>query len=281
MIHHAFAVDAGPTRWGCSTVTLDTAAGRLTLVEGIHRVIDPMADDDIAWLAARCAEARAAGGVVAQEIVLGYAFEASRVQALVETGRSEGVLLGIARMHGLLPVMVSAGQARLERVLDSRASDARVAVVVEYLFGKSLHDRIPATQRPHVYDAALLAAHVLAKRSGLKIKLPAAIIQRLMQLKAEEGARNAGLKAQRAMAEPVRAFLVQSRVVPGLSTLLAGVKIDHDTAVAALRIVARSHKPEGLAARAILQVNGVETTDPAKRRFKTREQRKRLGKRHT
>ena len=181
-----FSVDAGPTRWGCASVRNED--GRLVLVEGIHRVIDRSVAADIEWLRARVGEVLESSGVVLAEEICGYAFQAARVAALVETARSEGVLEGISKAMGARHKYISAKEVRGALCHNPTASDAEVAVVVEWLYGSSVRTLMRADARPHIYDALLLAAYGISKELGTPIKLSPNVEVALCQARTEEKA---------------------------------------------------------------------------------------------
>lgn len=268
---------------------LDAQTGHLQLVEGAHRVVGYYSDDDLAWLRARVTEARDNSGSVAAEQIIGWAYEASRVQALVETARSEGYLLGIARMLAAKHTFYSAGEVRAALVGDKAASDARVAVVVEWAFGKAVRERFKATERPHVYDGALLAMYAIAQATKRRITLPPRILGELARLQAEEKAARTVKRAHLTLAKPIASVLSGPAgigAVPALAEVARAVKLDgaltnpveRERLINALRTLARRRDAVGACAKALLERAGAPLTDPATKRTPTRAQSARRSK---
>lgn len=211
------ALDPGPVRTGVACV--EVRAGALWVVLGSHRELDLRREEHRAWLRAQFQEVRALGGIVAVETVTGYAYDASRVSALCETTRVEGMILALAYEHGLVPLEIPAGDGsapvkapdaplpaqaeaarrriegwRAELCHTPQASDEQIAIVVEGLVGYE-GAPIRARERPHVYDAAGLAIVAIHRHLGRRVRLPAAVETALYRQQQAERAERAAKRA--------------------------------------------------------------------------------------
>lgn len=228
---YCVAFDPGPTRTGVAVVGFD--GGRFELLFGRHvefgggffaagQRFAPRGESDVRFLVEDAAQAAPilparselaplrpgaparpapAGALVAVEQLIGYAYEAKRVQALIETARVEGRLIEVARRRGFEPVLIAAKEWRGALCRSESASDDQVRIVVEGL----LHGipALRAVERPHVYDAAGLAIVALARAAVLPLCLPAPVETALWrQQQAEKSARTAARAAGGAAKEP-------------------------------------------------------------------------------
>jgi hypothetical protein len=219
------SIDPGPTRSAVAYV--EYADGRFRLLEGGWRTLDVLhSAADLAWLKQKLETTRRESGLYAVECIVGYAYEASRVQQLVETARVEGELLLLGATHGLQPVEIPAGDGR---VRDARAplpklprrgkgkparprrraaeqllrgwrgelchtpwaSDAQIRIVVEAMVqGDGV--RRTREEEEHLYDAIGVSIVALCRHLHLAIQLPAAVetaLWRQQQAEATERAR--------------------------------------------------------------------------------------------
>ena len=223
------SIDPGPSRSAVAYV--EYADGRFRLLEGRWRALDVLhSAADLAWLAQKLETTRREDGLYAVECIVGYAYEASRVQQLVETARVEGELLLLGRTHGLLPVEIPAGDGRI-RDLDTAlpplpkrkkgeparprrraaeqllrgwrgelchspwASDAQIRIVVE---GMVQGDGVRRTreEEEHLYDAIGVGIVALCRHLHLALQLPSAIETALWRQQHAEAAERAARKRQ-------------------------------------------------------------------------------------
>ena len=272
------AADPGPTRFGLATVRLHE--GRLRIVECAHRPLNPRCRDDIVWIDSHIREVMREDGAVAIEQIQGTAYTPDRVPALLETKGAEQGLMWVACHMGATVREVPATTVRHDLVLDGQASDPRIAVVVEWLYGaKACHERITdPKQRPHIYDALLLAAWHIGSATGRlgALRPSGAIATQLLQMRQAEQAARAHKKAERKAAAPIKAILagaVKSGVVPTITAIAGTIGCTTDAVVASLRVVGRGRSDIATAARALLRASGIATTDAANKRVGTRVQR--------
>lgn len=183
----ALGIDSGSTRSGLAMVRLDPD-GWLHIDHGAH--LDNEADA-IRWLVTNCHQRL---GVVALERIHGFAYEAKRVQALIETARFEGRMLELCRVLKTKVVAFAAREVRGELCRSPTASDEQVRIVVEGL--TKTRPVLSAEARPHVYDAAAAAILAIVRGSGRKLLLPKAVEQALfLAQRQERAARGAKKKA--------------------------------------------------------------------------------------
>ncbi len=143
------------------------------------------------------------GAVVAMERLIGYAYEAKRVQALIETAREEGrVEACVAELGGKL-LLFSAGECRGQLCRRRTASDECVRIAVEGLL-RDVPDLL-ADARPHVYDAALAALVGLSQLTGKALRLPQAVEQALHIQREKDDAKRGSKVAKPATVGPTRA----------------------------------------------------------------------------
>lgn len=218
------AFDPGPTRTGWAEVIL-TPEGRLFLIAGGHRVLDLRRAEDRAWVRGYGVSIAQLGGIAAVEAVIGYAYEAKHVQALLETTRVEGRIGDQLYEAGLSPYEIPAGNASREvqgekpkrkrrpkgappapRVQAARelvegwrgdlcrspvASDAQIAIVVEGIVGGN-GVAFKSEEAPHVYDAIGLAVVAIFRHLRRALILPPDVNTRLlMQQQRDKEARTA------------------------------------------------------------------------------------------
>ncbi|WP_437309939.1 hypothetical protein [Sorangium sp. So ce388] len=202
----ALAFDPGPTRQGVAVVSFDgrrfemrygahlrfgggfTAAGAHEPLFGAGQV-DALLDD--------IAEAR---GIVVIEQIVGFAYDQYRVQALVETSRTEGRLLELARARGIEPLFLEALDVRGELCRTRKASDGQVRVVVEgMLHGIPAH--LTEEQRVHIYDAAALGMVALCRVARVKMPRTPEVEAALVRQKALDEVARAAKRAKKAAGE--------------------------------------------------------------------------------
>lgn len=199
----ALGIDAGGTRSGIALVRLDPQ-GWMHIDYGAHLDNE---SDAIRRAIVDCTQRL---GVVAIETLVGFAYEAKRVQALVETARFEGRVLELCRMLGesrrlqttgiedelartATVAQYSAGEVRGALCRSRTASDEQVRIVVE---GVTLtRPQLLAVARPHVYDAALTAIYTIGRSLAHGWHLPPAVEQRLHEQRERERASRAAKKA--------------------------------------------------------------------------------------
>lgn len=186
----ATGADPGSTRTGWATVSLDPD-GWMNIDYGAH--LDNASD---AWrLLVTSTYQRL--GFVAMEQLVGFAYEAKRVQALVETGRFEGRVLELAHMQGKQVLLYPASASRGELCRSSTASDDQVRAVVEGVTRRRPH--LTAEARPHVYDAALVAILAIAKSLPHAWRLPPKVEAQLHLIRETERAKRAEKKQRAAL----------------------------------------------------------------------------------
>lgn len=183
----ALGIDSGSTRSGLALVRLDPD-GWLHIDHGAH--LDNEADA-LRWLVTNCHQRL---GVIALETLVGFAYQAARVQALVETARFEGRMLELCRILKAKVVSFGAREVRGELCRSPTASDEQVRIVVEGL--TKTRPVLSAEARPHVYDAAASAILAIIRGSGRKLLLPKPVEQALfLAQRQERAARGAKKKA--------------------------------------------------------------------------------------
>lgn len=208
------AFDPGPTRTGWAEVIF-TNDGKLFLIAGGHRELDLRRAEDRAWVRSYGAQMKALGGIAAVETVIGYAYQAKHVQALLETTRVEGRIGDQLYEAGLVPLEIPAGDAsrpdysaelpklpkkpkgaprRLARKVAQElvrgwrgelcrspvATDAQIAIVVEGIVGGN-GVSFRSGEEAHVYDAIGLAVVALFRHMGRALLLPPAVNLALIQ----------------------------------------------------------------------------------------------------
>jgi Holliday junction resolvasome RuvABC endonuclease subunit len=181
-------IDPGATRSGLSLVRLDPN-GWLNIDYGAH--VDNETD---AWRQMVTSTIQR-GGVIVLEMIVGYAYDAFRVQPLVETGRMEGRVLELVRLLKGKVITVEALDVRGRLCRSRKASDAQVQIVVEGVTrGRPAH--LTQEAKTHIYDAAAAAIDQIAQASGRPLVVPAEVEARLhLQREAdkvERAARRAG-----------------------------------------------------------------------------------------
>lgn len=187
----ALGVDPGATRTAFATIRLDPD-GWMNLDHGAY--LDN--DSDAARFLLTNTHQRL--GTVAMETIVGYAYEAHRVQALIETARFEGRLLEFLRILGARHVVYPARTVRGELCRSATASDAQVRAVVEGLTRKG-RPTLTAEARVHVYDAALQGIYAIAKSLPYGWRMPPAIEAAVHQLREEERGKRAEKKRHAAL----------------------------------------------------------------------------------
>ncbi|WP_438028960.1 hypothetical protein [Sorangium sp. So ce233] len=201
----ALASDSGPTRSGVAVVSFD--GRRFQLRYGAHLrfgggVVAAGAYEPPAGMAEvdyLLDDLAAAGGLLVLEQLVGFAFEAKRVQALVETARTEGRFIQAGLARGLTPQMVSAKDWRGALCRSETASDEQVRVMVEGLIPDMPHFR--CEERPHIYDAAGLAIVVLCRAAGVPIPRTPELDRALVMQQAADKAARAAKRAKKAAGE--------------------------------------------------------------------------------
>jgi len=177
----ALGVDPGPTKSGWARVFLDPKDW-LCIDYGAHL---PNDSDDWRKL---LGDVKRSSGVLAIEQIHGYAYEASRVAALVETSRFEGRVLELARFSETRLLTFTNGTVRGELCRMRQASDEQVRIVLAGI----TRPRAPfrADEQVHIYDAAAAAALAIIRTQGINLQLPPAVSAALhMQQLKEKGAR--------------------------------------------------------------------------------------------
>ncbi len=202
------AFDPGPTYTGWAEVIL-TEEGKLFLIAGGHRALDLRRREDRAWVRAYGEQVKALGGIAAVETVIGYAYQAKHVQALLETTRVEGRIGDQLYEAGLIPHEIPAGDAarpdydtplpklpkqpkgaprrqarqhakelvrgwRGELCRSPSASNAQIAFVVEGIVGGA-GVSFRSGEQEHVYDAIGLAVVTIFRHLKRALLLPAAV----------------------------------------------------------------------------------------------------------
>jgi hypothetical protein len=112
--------------------------------------------------------------VIGYERLIGFAYEAKRVQALIETARQEGHVEELAS-HGPYRLVRGASAAEVRGWLcrAPQASDEQVRVVVEGL--APTRPAMLAVDRPHIYDAAAVALFAMHEHLGRRLVLSSAL----------------------------------------------------------------------------------------------------------
>lgn len=200
-----FAVDPGPTRSGCALVRLEPT-GWPSILWGGH------VDSNGTEIRTQLRSAATQGAIIAIEHLQGYAYQAKRVAALIETGQAEGLIKGLAELElreafiddklagrsvsasRLGPRQLTASDWRGALCRSATASDAQIRLVVEGLC--KVRPAPKADARPHIWDAAGLAIVALARENGRAITLPPALSGALHQLQVEEKGERADRKAR-------------------------------------------------------------------------------------
>jgi len=191
--YYAFATDPGVKYLGHAKLALELGptGGRLYFVRGGRRA------PERGWLLGELAVLKAEGGAFAVEVMVGGRFRGRKTEWLNQTAEMQGWLCSVAQEAGIEPQRIPAGDGpkpkprkatkrrpapppeprvmgwRRDLCGDSMASDEQIAIVVEGIVGGIREIR--KTDREHMYDAIGLACVVLARRLGIKIKLPRAV----------------------------------------------------------------------------------------------------------
>ncbi len=181
------AFDAGASRTGIAWVRVDEH-GWFHVALGHHLL------NDDRYLLAIIADAGRRGAMFASETLIGWAYQACRVQGLVETARAEGRLLELARAAGGEPVKLAAKDWRGELCRSGTASNEQIRIVVEGLC-KTM-PTLPCRAREHVLDAAGLGIVAIARAHGRSVRLPPAVSVALFHQQAVEKATRAERKAR-------------------------------------------------------------------------------------
>ncbi len=175
------ALDPGPSRTGAALVELPPGASWPRVLRAGHLELDQA----LAWVA----EAVQWQQRVAVEMIVGYAYQASRVAGLVETARVEGRLMEAARGGPHDCLAMPAAEWR-EQLCGSRtASDDQVRVVVEGT-ARGI-PKLGYRERPHVYDAIGLGIVALWRAHAplgphRQVKLPDAVLRALFRVQSDE-----------------------------------------------------------------------------------------------
>jgi len=240
---HCRSVDPGPSR--SAVAYLSYSDGRFRLIEGCWRRLDVLHDrSDRIWMEGKLEETREDGGLFAVETIVGFAFQASRVQQLLETTRVEGALLTLGVVHGLDPIEIPAGDGKVldhdatlpklppkkegvpartrrraaEKLIKGWraelchtpwASDAQIRIVVEGIVQGDGKKRT-AEEEEHLYDAIGVGIVAICRHLDLRIRLPPSVETALWKQQAaekEERARNraAGITKPKQRRPPTRA----------------------------------------------------------------------------
>lgn len=194
----ALGFDVGPTRTGAARISVDDM-GHVTVEWAAH------AENGGADLAAQMIDVARVGGIAVFETTHGHAYDARRVQQLLETTRAEGVLAERWRSipGASAPVMLTNREIRGALLRSETGSDAQVKIAVE-----GLCRRVPelkAVARPHAYDAIAAAIVGFARHHKRAIALPPHIDAEIHAQREREKAARAARKAQGLPAvEPVK-----------------------------------------------------------------------------
>ncbi len=136
------------------------------------------------------------------ETLAGYAYSLARVKDMVLTARMEGEIIGLARGAGIMPLTISAGEARGLVCASPAASNEQIAIVVEALI-EGAPKSLRKAGRQHIYDACLYGLAGLI-RLGVRLTLPDAAMTALHVRRSEERAKSSAkskaTKAKRAAA---------------------------------------------------------------------------------
>lgn len=191
----ALGIDAGPTRSAIARLEVDDL-GWPHITMGAHL------ESDSTTLAAMLRGAVREGALVVFEQLVGYAFEAKRVQALIETGRVEGALKRVVTDAGGAPIVLSAHEWRAALCRSKTASDEQIRIAVEGL--TKTRPELKAATRPHVYDAAGVALVALLRARGV-LSLPPRLEAAIHLQREKEKAARALKKLEPEKRSPTRA----------------------------------------------------------------------------
>lgn len=195
----ALGIDSGSSRSGFAVVRLDPD-GWLHIDHGVH--LDNGADA-VRWLVTNTIQRL---GVIAMEQLVGFAYEAKRVQALIETARFEGQMLELVRILKGRLIPIAARDVRGELCRSPTASDEQIRIVIEAI--TKTRPALTEETRPHVYDAAASAIVAIQRSLGRPLQLPAGVEQRLHLQRETERSKRAAKRPAGAPAEkriPTRA----------------------------------------------------------------------------
>ncbi len=206
MIYTALAIDPGPDRSGVVSVSFDGRYFDLLywrhqlfrgglFVAGVHEPLIGGAEldfllDDVA----------AAEGIVVIEQIVGFAYEPSRVPALVETARVEGRIIERAIARGIEPRMVQAKTARGELCRTKKAGDTRVEAVVRGLL-RGFPTKITQKEIAHICDGGALAIVEICRVARVPIPRTPELEMALVRAGAEEERVRAAKRARVAAGE--------------------------------------------------------------------------------
>jgi Holliday junction resolvasome RuvABC endonuclease subunit len=179
-------IDSGATRTGVALVRLDPS-GWLHIDQGAHLDNE---SDALRWMVTNTHQRL---GAIAIEQIVGFAYEAKRVQALVETARFEGRMLELCRFLKAQVSAFAAGEVRGELCRCRTAGDDQVRIVVEGL--TKTRPALTADVRPHVYDAAAAAILAIIRATGRPLVLPPAVNAALHASQRDAKARRAAKRA--------------------------------------------------------------------------------------
>jgi hypothetical protein len=171
----ALAIDPGPDRSGVVSVSFDGHNFDLlhwrhqlfrggVFAAGAHEPLIGGAEldfllDDVA----------STDGILVIEQIIGFAYQLSRVPALIETARVEGRIIEKAIARGVEPRMVTAKAARGELCRTKSAGDTRVEAVVRGLL-RGFPTKITQKEVAHICDGGALAIVEICR--ALRISIP-------------------------------------------------------------------------------------------------------------
>jgi hypothetical protein len=179
----ALGLDPGPSKTAFSWVHLD-AGGWPHVVSGAHVENDSPELRKILQLAAM------SSAPIGMETLIGWAYEASRVQQLVETARVEGRLEERALGFGGTVVHIDARSWRGALCGSPTASDKQIQIAIEGLV--RTRPAVKADARAHLYDATGVALAVLAKSLGRTVTVPQDVMGKVhLQRETERASRGA------------------------------------------------------------------------------------------
>lgn len=116
-------------------------------------------------------------GTVAIEYVIGYAYEAKRVAALVDTSRGDERWLRLAMSHGAHPICIPNRLIREKLCLSKKVSDAQVETVIRGVV-EGIPDMNKATFQ-HVADALAAAIVGMSMVNRFDLVLPPRVLAQL------------------------------------------------------------------------------------------------------
>lgn len=187
MTAHALGIDPGPTKTAASWMRLDDE-GHLHIEIGGHYENE---SPDLRRLIQRAAMERAPIGI---EQIVGFAYEAKRVAALVETARWEGRFAQLAIGFGASVGPIEARSWRGLLCGSPTASDKQVRIAIEGLVKTIPHG--PAAAREHLYDATGVAIATLSKALGRAVSVPARVMALVQAQRDQERAARGAKKSE-------------------------------------------------------------------------------------